>query len=304
MNGRDLATASTPTGLAQYTRAAEAACNQVIASYSTSFGWATRLLGKRVRQHVKNIYALVRVADEIVDGSAAEARAKGGAIDPAKALDAYEQAVYQALTDGFATDLVIHAFALTANHCGFGRELIEPFFASMRADLTEQVHDQASFERYVYGSAEVVGLMCLAAFIKQGDRSYTREQKLELAAGARALGSAFQKVNFLRDIAADFNALGRSYFPGIRVESFTDAERDRLVADIDSELAIAARELPHLPSNCSRAVNAALLLFEALNRKIALTPAAKLATTRIRVSNPQKLLILSRAYFNRNRNGS
>lgn len=286
-----------PTGLSQYTRAAEAACNQVIAAYSTSFGLATKLLGRSVRQQVKNIYALVRVADEIVDGSAAEAAAQGGAIDPASALDAYEAAVYQALGDGFSTDLVIHAFARTANDCGFGRELIEPFFASMRADLTDTVHDQESFERYVYGSAEVVGLMCLAAFIKTSGRSYTREEKLALAAGARALGSAFQKVNFLRDLAADFNTLGRSYFPGILVESFSDAQRDVLVADIDAELAIANRELPNLPQSASRAVSAALLLFAELNRKIALTPAAKLATTRIRVSNPRKFLIILRAYF-------
>ena len=138
MSGVD--TTKEPTGLDQYTRAAEAAARQVIEAYSTSFGWATRLLGKEVRQPVRNIYALVRVADEIVDGAAAEAARRGGAIDPAAALDAYEATVYQALNDGFSTDLVIHAFAVTANDCGFGRDLIEPFFASMRADLTEQQH--------------------------------------------------------------------------------------------------------------------------------------------------------------------
>ena len=286
-----------PTGLSQYTRAAEAACNQVIAAYSTSFGWATKLLGASVRQHVKNIYALVRVADEIVDGSAAEAAALGGGINPASALDSYEGAVYQALSDGFSTDLVIHAFALTANFCGFSKELIEPFFASMRADLTKQVHDQESFERYVYGSAEVVGLMCLAAFLKTSNQTYSRDEKLALAAGARALGSAFQKVNFLRDLAADFNSLGRSYFPGIVVGKFTDAQRDYLVADIDSELATAARELPNLPRNSTRAVAAALLLFAELNRKISVTPAAELSTTRIRVSDPRKILIVLRAYL-------
>lgn len=286
-----------PTGLSQYTRAAEAACNQVIAAYSTSFGWATKLLGASVRQHVKNIYALVRVADEIVDGSAAEAAALGGGINPASALDSYEAAVYKALSDGFSTDLVIHAFALTANFCGFGKELIEPFFASMRADLTKQVHDQESFERYVYGSAEVVGLMCLAAFLKTSNQTYSRDQKLALAAGARALGSAFQKVNFLRDLAADFNSLGRSYFPGIVVGKFTDAQRDSLVADIDSELETAARELPNLPRNATRAVAAALLLFAELNRKISVTPAAELSTTRIRVSDPRKILIILRAYL-------
>lgn len=285
------------TPLAQYTRAAEAACNQVIAAYSTSFGWSTRLLSRAVRQPVRNIYALVRVADEIVDGAAAQARSAGGTVDPATALDSYEAAVYQALTDGFATDLVIHAFAATARDCGFGRDLVEPFFASMRADLTQTLHDEASLKEYIYGSAEVVGLMCLAAFIRHGGLSYSREEKLRLATGAKALGSAFQKVNFLRDLAADFNTLGRSYFPGITATNFTDADRDRLVAEIAEELAIAANELPNLPPASSRAVAAALMLFAELNRKISRTPASRLATTRIRVGNARKLLLVTRAYF-------
>jgi len=249
-------TTKQPTGLSQYTAAAEASANEVIRAYSTSFGWATKLLGRGVRQPVRNIYAMVRVADEIVDGAAAEAANRGGQIDPATALNAYESAIYQALTDGFSTDLVIHAFALTANDCGFGRELIEPFFDSMRADLVEQNHDAESLAKYIYGSAEVVGLMCLAAFLRHSGNTYTRDEKLALASGARALGSAFQKVNFLRDLAADFNSLGRSYFPGLTSQNFTDADRDRLVAEIDSEITTAAQQLPNLPNNCSKAVNA------------------------------------------------
>lgn len=285
------------TGLTQYTHAAEAACNQVIAAYSTSFGWATKLLSSSCRQPVRNIYALVRVADEIVDGAAEQARLAGGLVDPSTALNDYEASVYRALTDGFATDLVIHAFAATARDCGFGRDLIEPFFASMRADLTETVHNEESLKRYIYGSAEVVGLMCLAAFIRHGGLDYSREEKLRLAEGAKALGSAFQKVNFLRDLAADFNSLGRSYFPGVTASNFTDADRDRLVAEIAEELAVAANELPNLPPGCSRAVSAALMLFAELNRKISSTPAHRLATTRIRVSNPRKLIIVVRAFF-------
>jgi phytoene synthase len=269
--------------------------NQIIDAYSTSFGWATKLLGKSVRQSVKNIYALVRVADEIVDGSAAEAAALGGLVNPAQELDQLEADTYAALANGFSANLVVHAFANTANQVGFGRELIEPFFYSMRQDLTEQVHNQESFERYVYGSAEVVGLMCLAAFIKFGELDYTREEKLQLAAGARALGSAFQKVNFLRDLAADFKALGRSYFPGVTVQSFSNSERDRLVADIQADIDVASAELPHLPKSSSKAVAAALMLFEALNKKIANTPAELLVETRIRVPNFQKLVILLRA---------
>ena len=286
-----------PTGLGLYTHTAEQAASAVITSYSTSFGWATKLLGKNVRQAVKNIYALVRVADEIVDGSAAEAAANGGEVKPGVELDQLEADTYAALANGFSANLVVHAFAITANDVGFGRELIEPFFYSMRQDLVNQRYNQAAFDRYVYGSAEVVGLMCLAAFIKYGEVEYTREEKLQLASGARALGAAFQKVNFLRDIAADFNALGRSYFPNVTVDSFNNAERDRLVADIQSDIDVASAELPHLPKSSSRAVAAALMLFQALNKRIAETPADLLVRTRIRVPNAQKLVILIKAWI-------
>jgi phytoene synthase len=286
-----------PTGLSLYTLAAERSSNQVIDAYSTSFGWATRLLGGPIRQSVKNIYALVRVADEIVDGAAAEAAKLGGLVDPAQQLDALEAEVYAALANGFSTNLVVHAFALTANQTGFGKDLIEPFFWSMRQDLAVQEYDQAGFERYIYGSAEVVGLMCLAAFIKFGGISYTHEQKLELAHGARALGSAFQKVNFLRDLAADFKSLGRSYFPGASVTSFDENQKTALVADIQNDIDVALKQVANLPKSSSVAVKAVLMLFAELNLKISRTPANQLVQRRIRVSNGKKLVILAQAYF-------
>ena len=148
---------SKPFGFALYSQAAEASTNQVIAAYSTSFGWATKLLGTSVRQDVRNIYGLVRVADEIVDGAADKAFAE-------LLLSELETETYRAIEIGFSTNLVVHAFALTARRCKIGREIIQPFFDSMRADITQREHDQASFDLYVYGSAEVVGLMCLQAF--------------------------------------------------------------------------------------------------------------------------------------------
>jgi len=284
-----------PTGLDLYSRAAEAACNQVIAAYSTSFGWATKLLSPAIRQPVRNIYAMVRVADEIVDGAAAEAASLGGGISPAAALDSYEEACYRSIDDGFSTDLVLHAFAKTANRYGFGSDLAAPFFASMRADLTETEHDQESFERYIYGSAEVVGLMCLRVFVGEAGRDYTPQQIDALEAGARALGSAFQKVNFLRDISADFNRLGRSYFPGLTPANFTDAARDEICADIARETAIASAQLSQLPAGASKAVAAALMLFADLNKKISKTPATQIAQTRIRVGNSRKLVLVAKA---------
>lgn len=274
------------TNFEHYSKAAEASTNQVISSYSTSFGWATKLLAKSVRQDVRNIYGLVRVADEIVDG-AADAKYS------AQLLDELEAETYRAIEIGFSTNLVVHAFALTAQRCGIKRDIIEPFFYSMRMDLTEQEHDQASFDRYVYGSAEVVGLMCLQAFLFGTNPS--AEDQRRLVAGARALGAAFQKVNFLRDLAADFKSLGRSYFPNVNIANFNEAEKARLVADIDADLAKSAATLPMLPANSKKAVAAAQMFFAELNARIRNTPAEKLIETRIRVPNSVKLLIMTKA---------
>lgn len=286
-------TTKEPTGLVLYTLAAEAASREVIYSYSTSFGLATRLLSKTHRRHIENIYALVRVADEIVDGSAAEAAALEPNVSPARELSEFERQTYEAMETGFSSNLVIHAFACTAREIGIGKDLVEPFFASMRADLTDTQHDQESFERYVYGSAEVVGLMCLASFVR--GQNYSSEEKIQLVRGARALGSAFQKVNFLRDLSADFKRLGRSYFPGVNVENFDQDTKHALVEDIRKDLSESAKTLPLLPSDARRAVAAAQLLFTELNEKIGTTEAAKLINSRISVSNFKKLLLLVRA---------
>ena len=288
-------TTKVPTGLALYSQAAHRASKEVIYSYSTSFGMATRLLSKDVRHHVENIYALVRVADEIVDGSAAEAQALGAQLDPESELNAFEQETYRAMQLGFSTNLIIHAFAVTAREVGISKDIVEPFFYSMRQDLTETEHDQASFDKYVYGSAEVVGLMCLAAFVHGG--SYTKDEKVALVKGARALGSAFQKVNFLRDLNADFKRLGRSYFPNVNVSNFDEATKDRLVADINQDLKVSALSLPLLPRSARAAVTAAQLLFAELNQAIGNTEAKKLIETRISVGNAKKLWLLAKSFL-------
>jgi phytoene/squalene synthetase len=251
----------------------------VIRRYSTSFGLASRLLAPGVRQHVENIYALVRVADEIVDG--------GAELDAAAArvaLDDFEQETDHAIGQGFSTNLVVHAFALTAREVGFGRDLTAPFFESMRMDLSATTHDQSSFDRYVYGSAEVVGLMCLRAFLAGEDvRDLPRFET-----GARALGAAFQKINFLRDLAADFETLGRSYFPDVAVDTFTDADKVRLLDDIDADLAVSSAVVPDLPASSRRAVALAQSLFAELSTRLRATPAEQLVRSRIRVPNPVK----------------
>ena len=220
-----------------YTGTALTASGRVIGEYSTSFSLACRTLPGPVRRDIAGIYALVRVADEVVDGTAraagldaAQVRAAldvpRGEVDERSqvraALDDYEAAVDRALDTGFATDLVVHGFADVARRHGFGRELTAPFFASMRADLEVAEHDGASLESYIYGSAEVVGLMCLAVFMDMpGTLADTPAQRELLTDCARRLGAAFQKVNFLRDLGADHDQLGRTYFPG------ADPERRR-----------------------------------------------------------------------------
>ncbi len=286
-------TTKVPTGLSLYTMAAQRAAREVIYSYSTSFGLATRLLGKNFQGHVENIYALVRVADEIVDGSAAQARELSKQVDPEQLLAEFEAETYRAMDTGYSTNLIIHAFAQTARAVGIAKDIVEPFFYSMRQDLTEKEHDQASFEKYVYGSAEVVGLMCLQVFMSED--KYTDDEKLRLTKGARALGSAFQKVNFLRDLAADFKRLGRSYFPSVDVNNFNEETKQRLVADIDKDLRLSAESLPLLPSSARRAVAAAQLLFTQLNRQISKTSAQELINRRISVGAPQKLALLIKA---------
>jgi phytoene/squalene synthetase len=279
--------------LARYTKAAIVSSREVIRSYSTSFGLATNLLAKPIRTHVQNIYALVRVADEIVDGAAAGALGPNSRIEAGSQLNNLEQETYKAMNLGFSTNLVVHAFAATAIETGITRKIVEPFFYSMRLDLQKTKYDQKAFDVYVYGSAEVIGLMCLQAFIQE--KSFAPSELETLRKGAQALGAAFQKVNFLRDLAADFEQLGRSYFPDVNVTTFNEETKVRLVEDINKDLALSARTIPLLPKSSRRAVVAAQFLFEALNKKIAKTPAETLIRARIRVNDLHKLFILFKA---------
>ena len=274
-----------------YDRVAEETASVVIRRYSTSFGLAARLLGPGVRQHVENIYALVRVADEIVDGAAVESGLD--AVGAARQLNELERETDAAVAEGFSSNLVVHAFALTARETGFGIEYTAPFFESMRTDLTATEHDRESFDRYVYGSAEVVGLMCLRAFLQGVQLSAEDDERF--VRGARALGAAFQKVNFLRDLAADFETLGRSYFPGVSVDSFTEDDKIRLLDDIDDDLRLSATVIPDLPASSRKAVALAQGLFAELSVRLRATPAERLRTTRIRVPNPVKLRIATGA---------
>jgi len=273
-----------------YTRVAEETSQGVIKRYSTSFGLASKLLEPRVRTHIGNLYALVRLADEIVDGVAAEAgvsTSEAGAM-----LDALEADTERALQVGYSTNLIVHAFASSARTVGVTAELTRPFFSSMRMDLTQTKHTPETFDEYVYGSAEVVGLMCLEAFLE--GREVSSSDREVMVTGARALGAAFQKVNFLRDLGADVQALGRSYFPGVSVDAFDEETKHRLLDDIDQDLAQSAAALPLLPPGARRAVSLAHALFEALGERIRKTPATVLQTSRISVPDVTKAVLALR----------
>jgi phytoene/squalene synthetase len=194
---------------------------------------------------------------------------------------------------GFSTNLIVHAFAVTARETDLDRKHLEAFYHSMRMDLNKTRYDHKSFSTYVYGSAEVIGLMCLQTFIH--DKEFSLEQRETLRKGAQALGAAFQKVNFLRDLASDFEQLGRSYFPLVNVTNFTEETKVALIEDINNDLAVSAKSIKLIPKSARKAVVAAQLLFTELNVKISATPAEELIRTRIRVSNLRKLVIIVKA---------
>lgn len=273
----------------KFTRTARAVSSGVIDSYSTSFGWATRLLGPRHRHHVRSIYALVRVADEIVDGAAS-----GFGVDTAgqqRMITAYEEETHRAVETGYSSDLVIHSFARTARLSGIGPELITPFFASMRADLEGSPESPSQLQRYVYGSAEVVGLMCLQVFLRHEDLSAA--QREELVRGARQLGAAFQHINFLRDLAIDQQELGRTYLSS--GDRLTREEHAQWVAAITAELDDAARVIPNLPADCRIAVASTHLLFSELLRRLARSTVDDLYRRRVRVPNVLKVRLIAQA---------
>ncbi|GAC66956.1 phytoene/squalene synthase family protein [Gordonia soli] len=279
----------------RYDAVADASAALVINSYSSSFGLATRLLGHSVRVDVHNIYALVRVADEVVDAP----RPGHDVAERRRELDLLEEETYRALRTGASANLVVHAFARTARRTLIGEELITPFFASMRMDLDRAQHDADSLAAYIYGSAEVVGLMCLRAFLAAEPAREFRYT--ELSAGARHLGAAFQKINFLRDVGDDSEGLGRDYLVGRRVDDPAEITWQHWIADIDDDLAAAAAMIPSLPRRSRVAVCAAHDLFAELTDRLRASTPSRARAFRVRVPTPMKLRIVAAAARRRGR---
>lgn len=257
--------------------------NQLITRrYSTSFGLSSTLFPQTMRTHIYAIYGLVRIADEIVDTYRGP--------DSAELLDELEADCYRCIVSGYSTNPVVHAFGLTARAYRLDQEVVRAFFTSMRMDTKPFKNTRKNYDTYIYGSAEAVGLMCLSVFL-DGDT----KRHAELSDGARALGAAYQKINFLRDLAADSNDLGRWYFPASTFQTFDDEKKDEVTADIENDLNDARAALARLPRSSRRPVELSLKYYGTLLEKLRRTPTEELKRKRLRVNNSVKLLLYVKA---------
>ena len=247
--------------------------------YSTSFSMATRLFDQSIRQDIYNIYGFVRVADEIVDTYAGR--------DALAMLNEFEQQTYKDLGRGYSTNPVLHAFITTCKRVGITKKLIAPFIQSMLIDATPDMYKTSMYKKYIYGSAEVVGLMCLKVFVAGDEKQYARLER-----GAKALGSAYQKVNFLRDIADDHDRLGRYYFPIGSYDTFNEQTKKRVITDIQADFAIAQKAISQLPLTARQAVYTSFVYYSKLLVEIQKTPAETLRQQRVRVPDWKKVLLL------------
>jgi phytoene/squalene synthetase len=257
--------------------------------YSTSFSLGISILDKQLREHIYNIYGFVRLADEIVDTF--------HDYDQDKLLREFRIDTYKALDRGISLNPTLQAFQLTVNKYQIDRELIDCFLNSMEMDLHQADHDYKSFKQYILGSAEVVGLMCLKIFVYGDEKQYQ-----ELKPYAMALGSAFQKINFLRDLNQDYNQLGRSYFPEIDLSNFNAQSKQMIEQDIEKDFQMALEGVKMLPKSSRFGVYTAYVYYYELFRKISRTPAEKVMNKRIRIPNTQKFYLLARTYMLHNAN--
>ncbi len=247
--------------------------------YSTSFSLACKLFPPATRCDIYGVYGLVRLADEIVDTYRGQ--------DQLQILDDLEVDTYKSLKTGYSSNLMVHAFVDVAIRNSIDKQLIKPFFESMRQDIGHSTYSQKELDAYVYGSAEVVGLMCLRIFLRGDKTRYN-----ELKPGAQALGAAFQKVNFLRDLRADHDVLGRVYFPEVDWKNFNDSAKREIEAGIARDFEQAAVAITQLPAGARPAVTAAYHYYLKLLAQIQKTPASQLKTRRVRVAYGYKLWIL------------
>jgi phytoene/squalene synthetase len=255
---------------------------QTTLMYSSSFSSAIKLLHKDLRQPIYDVYGLVRYADEIVDTF--------HDFDKAKLLAQFKIDTYTAIEHGISLNPILHRFQLTFRKYNIGQDLVEAFFNSMEMDLSKQDYDAAAYQNYIYGSAEVVGLMCLHIFCDGNKEKYE-----QLRSSAQSLGAAFQKVNFLRDIKADFEGLERMYFPNCDFTNFKPEDKQQIEADIQADFSAALKGIKALPIKARFGVYVAYKYYYTLYKKIRKTQHDSILHTRIRIPDYGKLFILAKA---------
>lgn len=257
----------------------------VTKSYSTSFSSATKLLAPRIRQDIYNIYGFVRFADEIVDTFH----------DYNKELlfDDFERQLYEAIAHKISLNPILNAFQETVHKYNIPEDLYQAFMSSMRKDLYKHTYKTVEeYEQYIYGSADVVGLMCLKVFVK-GDNALYHKLKHD----AKKLGSAFQKVNFLRDLKADHEDLNRTYFPNVNLEQLDESTKMRIIQEIEDDFTAGLRGITQLPVEAKLGVYTAYVYYLKLLHKLKNTPSLQIKSTRIRVNDYQKVGLLAQSYL-------
>lgn len=250
--------------------------------YSTSFSSAIKLLHADLRAPIHNIYGFVRFADEIVDTF--------HQYQKEKLLQEFKQETYAAIDRGVSLNPILHSFQSTVKRFRIATELIEAFFNSMEMDLSNTEYNTQGYKLYIYGSAEVVGLMCLCVFCEGDEQQY-----LKLKPSARSLGAAFQKVNFLRDVKADYEQLNRTYFPGVDFRNFTPSMKKEIETDIAADFSEAYLGILQLPPKARFGVYVAYKYYLSLFDKIKKTKPARILEQRIRIPSYGKAFILAKA---------
>ena len=260
-------------------------CSKVVTeSYSTSFSLATKMLSTSIRQDIYNIYGFVRFADEIVDSF--------HNYNKEELLNNFEKELKYSLENKISLNPILNSFQKTVHKYNIDVKLINAFLKSMRWDLNKKQYlDKSEFDEYVYGSADVVGLICLKVFVEGDNKMYE-----ELRIPAMALGSAFQKVNFLRDLKEDHEGLNRSYFPNLNFENFNEESKLIILKEIESDFSKAIKGVFNLPNSARFGVYTAYKYYLKLLNKLKNTPPIKIKSTRIRVLNYEKMNVLARSY--------
>lgn len=253
-------------------------------SYSTSFSLGVRFLHRRFRDPIHAIYGFVRFADEIVDTF--------HDYDKADLFQRFRADTYRAIEEKISLNPILNSYQAVVHQYGISRELIDLFLDSMEMDLVKQTYTQEEFEKYILGSAEVVGLMCLRVFVEGDDERYEA-----LKPQAMRLGSAFQKINFLRDIQADFEGMGRAYFPGVDMNQFNAEIKARIEADIALDFEEGLLGIKRLPKDARFGVYVAYVYYQRLFRKIRGLPHDRIMKERVRIPNQRKYTLFAGAFF-------